>query len=447
MKSFKSVPLILMASLIAVMFTACNMGEYKGFKKTGSGIYYKVTSTDNQDTARIAVGKVVTLDLKYGLKDSVLFDSKSRPGDMRFPMPESKYEGDFYEALRLFNQGDSGIFILKAGPFFMKTIGQPSVPEGMTEETDLYFNYYIKKVQTQKEMDAEEAAKAEVLRQQETGLISNFIAQKNITVQPDENGIYYVEKVKGKGKSPAKDEYATVHFAVYKLDGEKLFSTYETNEPLDFQIGGRFENPGFQKVVEKMAIGGKAEAVVPSAMAFGAQGAGQIVPPFTPLFYEVELTGMMSKEQFDKKQADIEAKKQTDAAMKEQQESVNLQKYLKDNNIKGETKPSGLIYVETTAGTGKSPVSGKKVKVHYTGKLLDGTKFDSSVDRNEPFEFTIGQGQVIPGWDEGISLMKEGGKATLIIPSKLGYGSRGASGVIPPFASLVFDVELLEVIE
>jgi peptidylprolyl isomerase len=182
-------------------------------------------------------------------------------------------------------------------------------------------------------------------------------------------------------------------------------------------------------------------------MAFGAQGAGQIVPPFTPLYYEIELTGIMSKEQFDKKQADIEAKKQADAAMKEQQESIDLQKYLKDNNIQGVTKPSGLIYVETTPGTGKSPVTGKKVKVHYTGKLLDGTKFDSSVDRNEPFEFTIGQGQVIPGWDEGIALMKEGGKATLIIPSKLGYGSRGAGGVIPPFASLVFDVELLQVIE
>jgi FKBP-type peptidyl-prolyl cis-trans isomerase len=447
MKSTKIVPFILMAVSVAVLFTACNMGEYKGFKKTSSGIYYKVTSTDNQDTTRIAVGSIINLDLKYGLKDSVLFDTKSRPGDMRFPMPESKYEGDFYEALRLFNQGDSGTFIIKAGPFFMKTVGQPSVPEGMTEETDMYFNFYIKKVQTQAEVDAEEAAKSEALRQQEAGLISNYIAQKNITVQPDENGIYYIEKVKGKGKSPLKDDYATVHFVVYKLDGEKLFSTYESNnEPLDFQIGGRFENPGFQKAVEKMATGGKCEALVPSAMAFGAQGAGQIVPPFTPLFYEIELTGIMSKEQFDKKQADIEAKKQAEAAMKEQQESIDLQKYLKDNNIQGVTKPSGLIYVETLAGTGKSPVSGKNVKVHYTGKLLDGTTFDSSVGK-EPLEFPIGQGQVIPGWDEGISLMKEGGKATLIIPSKLGYGSRGAGGVIPPFASLVFDVELVEVAE
>lgn len=447
MKSIKIVPLFLMAVSVAVMFTSCNMGEYKGFKKTASGIYYKVSSMDNQDTTGIGVGKIVAMDLSYGLKDSVLFDSKSRPGDMRFPMPESKYEGDFYEALRLFNQGDSGTFIIKAGPFFTQTVGQPTLPEGMTEESDLYFNFYIKKVQSQADVDAEEAAKAEQLRQQEAGVISSFVAQKNITVQPDENGIYYVEIVKGKGKSPVKDEYATVHFSVSMLDGQQLFSTYESGEPLDFQMGGRFENVGFQKVVEKMAKGGKAEALVPSTLAFGAQGAGNIVPPFTPLNYQIELVGMMSKADFDKKQADIEAKKQAESAMREKQESVDLQKYLKDNTITTTPNTSGLIYLETKAGTGKTPAAGQKVKVHYTGKLLDGTKFDSSVDRNEPFEFTLGQGMVIPGWDEGIALMKEGGKATLIIPSKLGYGPQGAGGVIPPFASLVFDVELLEVVE
>jgi len=446
MKSFKIVSLFMMAFMAAAVFTACNMGEYKGFKKTDTGIYYKITS-DNSDTARVAAGKIIAMDLSYGLKDSVLFDTKSRPGEMRFPVPEPKEEGDFYEALCLFNQGDSGIFILKAGPFFTKTVGQPSMPEGMTDETDIYFHFYIKKVQSQAEVDAEEAAKAEELRQMETGTISNFIAQQGITVQPDENGIYYIEKVKGKGKSPVKDDYTTVHFTVSKLDGEKLFSTYESAEPLDFQCGGRFENEGFQQVVMKMAKGGKCEALVPSAMAFGAQGAGQIVPPFTPLYYQVELVDIMTKEQYDKKQAGIQAKQQAEDAMKEQQESVDFQKYLKDNNITTPALASGLVYIETKAGTGKMPIAGQKVKVHYTGKLLNGTKFDSSLDRNEPFEFTLGQGMVIPGWDEGIALMKEGGKATLVIPSKLGYGSRGAGGVIPPYASLVFDVELLEVVE
>lgn len=106
---------------------------------------------------------------------------------------------------------------------------------------------------------------------------------------------------------------------------------------------------------------------------------------------------------------------------------------------------SGLAYQDVKPGTGAVPVSGKQVKVHYTGWLENGTKFDSSVDRGEPFVFPIGAGQVIPGWDEGVLSMKVGGKRRLIIPARLGYGEQGAGGVIPPNATLIFDVELLDV--
>jgi peptidylprolyl isomerase len=107
--------------------------------------------------------------------------------------------------------------------------------------------------------------------------------------------------------------------------------------------------------------------------------------------------------------------------------------------------PSGLQYEDMVAGSGASPAPGKKVTVHYTGWLTDGKKFDSSVDRNEPFVFQIGAGQVIPGWDEGVMSMKIGGKRKLIIPSNLGYGAAGAGGVIPPNATLVFEVILLDI--
>ena len=106
---------------------------------------------------------------------------------------------------------------------------------------------------------------------------------------------------------------------------------------------------------------------------------------------------------------------------------------------------SGLQYVEIEVGSGPVPKKGDKVTVHYAGQLEDGTMFDSSHSRGKPIEFTLGVGQVIAGWDEGIGMMKEGGKATLIIPPQLGYGSRGAGGVIPPNAVLVFDVELVRV--
>lgn len=130
-------------------------------------------------------------------------------------------------------------------------------------------------------------------------------------------------------------------------------------------------------------------------------------------------------------------------------EDRELADWFTRENINPSPRPSGLYILPLANGkaNAKAASPGKKAKVHYTGYLLDGTKFDSSVDRGEPFQFQVGKGQVIPGWDEGVSTMKVGDKVKLVIPSYLAYGPRGASNVIPPYAPLVFEVELLDVIE
>ena len=121
----------------------------------------------------------------------------------------------------------------------------------------------------------------------------------------------------------------------------------------------------------------------------------------------------------------------------------------KDSAAKDSAKevvtPSGLHYTDLKVGAGTEAKAGNVVEVHYTGWLLDGTKFDSSHDRNQPFRFKLGASQVIKGWDEGVAGMKVGGKRKLVIPAELGYGRTGAGGVIPPGATLVFEVELLSV--
>lgn len=138
-------------------------------------------------------------------------------------------------------------------------------------------------------------------------------------------------------------------------------------------------------------------------------------------------------------------KKQTGGMESASPQAVTTQPGETMKDIQWKSTSSGLQYSDVTEGNGAAPEKGKRVSVHYTGWLEDGTKFDSSIDRGEPFSFSLGIGQVIPGWDEGVATMKIGGKRKLKIPANLAYGPRGAGGVIPPNATLLFDVELLAI--
>lgn len=156
--------------------------------------------------------------------------------------------------------------------------------------------------------------------------------------------------------------------------------------------------------------------------------------------FDVKMNDFYPESEFAVKQIEFMKNTFIDETVKAESE---LNRYFKDNNINATSTPSGLYYVTTQSGNGEKPQVGASIKVHYTGKLLDGTVFNSSVSRNEPFQFDLGLGQVIPGWDEGFQLMSKGEKATLYIPYYLAYGS-GGYGVIPPFETLIFDVELID---
>jgi len=167
-----------------------------------------------------------------------------------------------------------------------------------------------------------------------------------------------------------------------------------------------------------------------------------------PLTFYCGVTEIMNKEEFQEYQKEQYEKMQNEMnKQNENQLSIDLEildNYLKSNNIEAISTESGLRYVITEKGDGNKPTAGSKVKVHYTGTLLEGQKFDSSIDRGEPFSFDLGVGMVIPGWDEGIGYLSKGAKATLYIPSPLAYGPNGAGGVIPGNAILIFEVELID---
>ncbi|MBL7137201.1 MAG: FKBP-type peptidyl-prolyl cis-trans isomerase [Bacteroidales bacterium] len=420
--------------MVALTSFACS-SKFSGFDKTESGLYYKVYSV-SEDTVKAKTGDFVSLDMKYTTADdSVLFDSKTgmEGQPIRFQLPPSDFDGDLYEGIRMLSPGDSAEFLINADSLFTITFKAPKRPDFI--DSNSFVKFYVTLLS---------AESMEALQSKEKELLNQYMEANGITTEPLESGLYFIESVTGSGRKIDSGYMVTFHFNLSLTDGSQVFSSLERGETMQLTYGKPFDTPGFDQGIGMMKKGGKAKFIVPSEIAFGAAGRGAIIPPYSTLIYDVEVVDVMTKSEFEKMQADQKKQLEMQQGLTKQEEAGKLNAYLKENNITVKPTASGLYYIETKKGTGARAEPGKRVNVHYTGTLLDGTKFDSSVDRDAPFSFILGKGQVIKGWDEGIALMNAGGKATLIIPSSLAYHNRDM-GVIKPYSTLVFEVELIDV--
>ena len=227
------------------------------------------------------------------------------------------------------------------------------------------------------------------------------------------SGLKYEIITLGNGEKPEATDKVEVHYHGTLEDGTIFDSSVERGHTITFGLNQVIK--GWTEGLQLMPVGSKFKFTIPPELGYGDRDMGSI-PPNSTLIFEVEL--------FNIKKPFID----TDF-------SIPAEEVVLD---------SGLRYLEHIKGEGEVTKLGNIVIVHYSGFLSDGRKFDSSHDRGSPFNFTLGENRVIKGWEEGLLNMKKGAKRTLIIPPELGYGSRGAGGVIPPDATLVFEVELVD---
>ena len=234
------------------------------------------------------------------------------------------------------------------------------------------------------------------------------------------------------GVSPKPESIVQFHYSGRLIDGTEFDSSYQRNEPLMYPAGRLI--PGWVEALQMMKPGDKWELVIPSDLGYGDQGVGPI-PGGATLVFDVELLQVLTEEEAEK------------LAMQKQEEYKQEQvDFLTENAKKDgvQVTESGLQYKILEDGTGPKPAgASSSVTVHYAGTLISGQEFDSSYKRGEPATFALNQ--VIGGWTEGVQLMSEGATYEFYIPQELGYGARGSHGSIPPFATLIFKVELVKV--
>lgn len=279
-------------------------------------------------------------------------------------------------------------------------------------------------------------------------MILIFSACGSSEFKQTDNGLTYKVHKSNRGSKAVIDNIVKIDIAYrYPVDSV-FFTNKDYDEAMYIPVIPSEYSGDIYEGLRLMAKGDSVTFKLDALNFFTTTQRMPMVPDFIPMgdsvFVDVVVLEIFTQDEYQ-----AYRQKKRDEMIQEQEvarheEDGLRQRYLDENSITVEPEESGLIIVVNEEGSGPKPQSGQNVKVHYTGTLLDGTKFDSSVDRGEPFTFRLGAGQVIRGWDEGVSRLNIGSKATLIIPSYLAYGDQQRGPVITPYSTLIFDIEVID---
>lgn len=437
-QNFKILLLFIFSGIIV---SSCS-SKYPGFEKADNGVYYQVHFRGN-DTINPQETDWVTILMDYKLKDTVLFKSAWLKKPIHFQIIKPMFQGDLYDGLKLMGKGDSMTFVIVADSFFYKTAMLESLPVGVKPGSLMYYDVKLLERISNDEYIAEKEREKDALRQKEMDALALYISNNAITELPLESGLYYIPLNKSKARVADTGEMCQVFMKVLTLEGAVLFDNYG-KQPMDIELGKEFDTQGLMQGLSMLPLGGKAQFIVPSPIGVGETGR-EGVAPFTTLIYELQLLQIrtveaVKQERAARKKAEEEEKQQLKDA-----EQGKIDKYIQENSIVEAPSPSGLYYITIKDGTGPLAKPGDKVVLNYTISLLNGLEIENSYNIEKPAEFQVGTNQVFQGWEEAILKMKKGGKAKLIMPSNLAYGSGQMGENVKPYSPLVCELELVEI--
>lgn len=360
--------------------------------KTASGLEYTITTKGNGKKAQ--AGDKVKVHYTGKLLNDTVFDSSVKRGQpYEFKLGAGQVIKGWDEAIQLLQVGDKATLKIPANLAYGDR-SNGMIPANST----LIFDVEL--------MDVVEGVKQWVTKSKDT--IKTASGLKYIIIQKNDAGA----KIE-------KGNKVKFHFSGYFKDGKLFESTHDKGQPIEIKAGAGQLLPGWDEGLLLLKKGEKAKLFIPYTLGCGEEGRPPLIPGKSDLVFDIEIIDVTVP--------------------------VKPAAY----NVAGLTPvktASGLEYYVVNKSTNPlQAAAGKTVKVHYTGYLADGSIFDSSIERGEPIEFPLGQGYVIPGWEEGIALMNVGDKLRLVIPYYLAYGEQGRPPVIPAKADLTFDVELIEV--
>ena len=418
-----------------MLFTGCTQ-KYPGYKKTQSGMYYKFHNC-NTSATQPKLTDFLKIEMKCYLHDSLYYDWQGTQHQVYTQLQDPIFAGDLQEAYAMMHVGDSASFYVKADSIAALYYDQDPTKVGLVPED--YFRYEVKlvEVQTEEEFQANVEKMKESMKMEAKRALDEYVVNNNINVTPEPSGVYIIPIEKGKGRCPVKGEKVELDFSATLLNGQPVGSTFDSPEKFSFVLGEGYTIQGWEEIVPKMHLGDRVKAIIPFDMAYGEHSVGEI-PAYANLVYDIKLLKITTAAEL---QAEAERALK---ALKEESERAFFD-YLKVNNITDYTA-SGLFFAKSLVTEGAQPQKGQTARIKFDASYLDGTPLGDSEQLGGQYDLVIGEGKVLKGLEEGVSLMRVGEKARFVLPYTLAYGAN-PYGNIPAYSNLVFDVELLDVLD
>ena len=425
--------LTLIALALLSLFS-CN----REYKKTENGALMKFYEV-NKNNEMPEIGDLVLVDVTQKIADSVLFSSETIGEPFEVLIEEPSFVGDFMCALMSMHLNDHASLVFPLDSMFL-SIGE-QVPDfvesGTMTEMDIVLKEIIKKEVLEEELRNELISR----KNAEVAVLEPYYNDDNCTITEDSLIVLNINK--GNGKFAKAGNIMKVYFTFNTLEGDTLLD-FTTGKPYELVFGDMALGQGFYEALGLVGKGGKAEFIIPSSLAFGSDGLQDAILPYTPFGLKLEVIDIMTSDEYEAEQKAIKEKEDADNAKRLKEEPKRIAKYIKDNNITEKPQPSGLYYIEKQAGDGDSVQDGDLVAVHYSIYNLDNQLIESSYDYGQPLPFVYGGDQMIAGIEEAVGYMRVGGKARIIVPSRLGFGDVTIDESLPANTPLVIDLEFVD---
>lgn len=425
--------------LVLIVLSFCFYSCKREYNKTENGALMKFFII-NDENERPEIGDLVIIDVTQKIADSVIFSSEDMNEPFEIILEEPSFEGDIMSALLSMHLDDHASLIFPIDSLFY-SIGEemPSfIESGTLTEMDIKLREIIKKEEYEDEIRKE----LELRKRTEEDNLSVYYNDNQYSVTED--SLIIVKMDRGLGRLADPSDIMRVYFTFKTYEGDTLLD-FSSGEPYELICGDKALGEGFSEGLSLVGKGGSAEFIIPSSLAFGADGFAGTILPYTTFVLNLEVVDIMTSEEYEKEQDSIAKKEAAENLKRLEEEPYKISKYLSDNNIAVQPTSSGLYYIEDIVGKGDVVNTGDMVLVHYSIYNIENKLIESSVEYGQPISFVHGDGTMIKGIDEAVGYMKVGGKSRIIVPSALGFGEIKIDDELPANSTLIIDLELVEV--